>query len=839
VPRSTIPIAALAAVFATLSAGPAQAAPELSTTNRLDDRRSVVTGPRAYAVGTQDGRFPALGFHTRGEMGGVWSPPIKLLDGVWFGIGDQWLGRATRFTSGWGYTRMDFPAVDGLEVRRTDVVPGDRRGMLIGLTLRSTGAAQQVALKVHARSELMSTYPWGETKPYDQREFNLRDTATLAAGGLAFSDAGTSAPEAGPHDWAAVVASSAAPVSGRVDPDGGFRGPQDPAVMCGPSGPEAPKAPARCDDTAYGRGAGGELRYVVDVPAGGATTFWLGVGGSEAGVAGAQAELAAVLADPEGALRARVAEREALARHTRLSLPGDPLLARGIEWSKQDLAASVQTAEDLQLRAVRAGTRYGAPAGTLAGATWLGAGFPDYPWIFATDAEYTAFASVALGQFEPIAAHLRALVDVSRIVNGTSGKIVHEVTPDGAVFFGANADAGNTDETAKLPSALALLWRWTGDADLRDDLYPAARAGLRYIFRELDRDGDLWPEGLGNVERPGMGEEKLDNAVYTIRGLRDLADLARSKGDGATARWATRRARRMQARFARAWWMPGVPQHADSLAGPRNAKRQQRHWIGATPMEVEWVDARGRARFGLASRAQALAALNLRRTRCFGDAFGMFHTGRAGCDGAGEAPDELQAFTLNTAIAAVAEGNYGRLGAQRKWTRANRRLQLPRFDEQPGSMPEIAPSPLAGRTLDRPLNERPMVLQAWGAYGTAWPVVHQQLGVRPDLGRRRLEVVPQLAGRQPIAADDIRLGETGALDVRAGRIGRRYRTLVSAPAGLRVRLGHTLPRRARVARVRLDGRRVAFRARRTQRGLEVTVATGGGRHTLQVVAAAR
>ena len=54
---------------------------------------------------------------------------------------------------------------------------------------------------------------------------------------------------------------------------------------------------------------------------------------------------------------------------------------------------------------------------------------------------------------------------------------------------------------------------------------------MHYIFRELDADGDGWPEGLGNVERPGMGEEKLDNTVYTIRGLRDLADLAASKGD--------------------------------------------------------------------------------------------------------------------------------------------------------------------------------------------------------------------------------------------------------------------------------------------------------------------
>ena len=113
----------------------------------------------------------------------------------------------------------------------------------------------------------------------------------------------------------------------------------------------------------------------------------------------------------------------------------------------------------------------------------------------------------------------------------------------------------------------------------------------------------------------------------------------------------------------------------------------------------------------------------------------------------------------------------GASGAQRRFTRANRRLQLPNFDEQPGAMPEIAPSPLEGRTIDRSLLERPMVLQAWGAYGTAWPVVHQQLGVRPDLGRRRLAVVPQLPpGQRRMTGGSIRMGD-GATDVTVTRRG--------------------------------------------------------------------
>ena len=46
-------------------------------------------------------------------MGGVWAPPLKLVDGVWFGVDDQWVGPATRFTSGQGYTRFDLPDAAG------------------------------------------------------------------------------------------------------------------------------------------------------------------------------------------------------------------------------------------------------------------------------------------------------------------------------------------------------------------------------------------------------------------------------------------------------------------------------------------------------------------------------------------------------------------------------------------------------------------------------------------------------------------------------------------------------------------------------------------------------
>ncbi len=383
--------------------------------------------------------------------------------------------------------------------------------------------------------------------------------------------------------------------------------------------------------------------------------------GSDEGLQRARRELAAALDDPTGALERKVARRERLAGRSRVSLPGDPRLAQGVDWAKQNLADSTQYAEDLEIRWVDQGKQYPPAAGELARARWLGAGFPDYPWLFGTDGEYTAFPMVAIGQFGPIEDHMRALREASDIVNGRSGKVGHEFVSDGSMWFGQNADPGNTDETTKFPSAVALIWRWTGDNGFRDEMYDFTKRNLRYVQRELDEDGDGWPEGLGNVERSGMGPEKLDNTVYFIRGLYDLADMARSKHDGATYSWATNLARRLHRRFEAEWWMDDESLHADSL-GESNEKIQQKHWITVTPMEAE-LTVKGRPAPGLATFDHGTRSLALHETDCFSGELpynrGLFHTG---CDGGPMGQGERTIFGLNTAIQSVGEGNYGRLG---------------------------------------------------------------------------------------------------------------------------------------------------------------------------------
>ncbi len=199
---------------------------------------------------------------------------------------------------------------------------------------------------------------------------------------------------------------------------------------------------------------------------------------------------------------------------------------------------------------------------------------------------------------------------------------------------------------------------------------------------------------------------------------------------------------------------------------------------------------------------------------------------------------ERSTFSLNTAVMAVAEGNYGRMGAgqQRRYTTGNARIQLdPAVWETPGAMPEIAPSPDFVANIDRGFVDRSMMLQAWGTYGILWPVVHQQLGVAPDLGNGRLAVVPQLpAGQTSASGSKIRVG-SGHVAVSASLVGQRLRTtarLEGVSADLTV--GAVLPSGASVSSVTLNGEPVPYSVVPTARGDEVRVNGRAGRNDLVI-----
>ena len=186
-------------------------------------------------------------------------------------------------------------------------------------------------------------------------------------------------------------------------------------------------------------------------------------------------------------------------------------------------------------------------------------------------------------------------------------------------------------------------------------------------------------------------------------------------------------------------------------------------------------------------------------------------------------PSERSVFSLNTGIMAVAEGNFGRLGEdeQQRYTTGNARIQLdPTVWEMPGAMPEIAPSPDFVANIDRALYDRSMVLQAWGTYGTLYPVVHHQLGVSPDLGR---DAARPWCPRCPDGQSSVAGQQHPArrrLDRRPRRADGRHADHDRDRATCRPSLliGHVLPDGAEVTAVTLDGAPAAYEVRQTARG---------------------
>ena len=172
----------------------ALAAPELSVSKRLADRRYDVAGERARTIGFEDGRFYANGWHITGEMGGVWTEPLKLVDGVWFGIDGDWVGPATQFTSGWGYAKFDLPPAAGLTLQRTDFVPDGHRAALFGLKMTNPGASLShghgQGRRAFRADDRVSVGLQRRRRP--TRRENLPDSAQYdaASGALVFQDQG-------------------------------------------------------------------------------------------------------------------------------------------------------------------------------------------------------------------------------------------------------------------------------------------------------------------------------------------------------------------------------------------------------------------------------------------------------------------------------------------------------------------------------------------------------------------------------------------------------------------------------------------------------------------------
>ena len=132
----------------------------------------VTAGDRIYMVGHQDGSFPELGWHIKGEMGGIWDHPIKLMDGFEIMLTTYndtlILNKAESFTN-YPYTnRHNFTCEDQqLIIDRWQFVPDGKEGMSIQLLVKNKSAELKIGVSFTAASDLRPTWLGERTNMID------------------------------------------------------------------------------------------------------------------------------------------------------------------------------------------------------------------------------------------------------------------------------------------------------------------------------------------------------------------------------------------------------------------------------------------------------------------------------------------------------------------------------------------------------------------------------------------------------------------------------------------------------------------------------------------------
>lgn len=665
----------------------------------------VVAGDRAYLIGTQDGCFPDMGFHTEGEMGGFWVHPMKLLDGFWFQIGEDWLPGAHRFVSGPYWNEQTFELQRGGRVVRRQWVPDGEPAVVVHCSF-SSPETRELHLRFLARTDIRPVWP-----THDERSDEHRDEAHFDSHLRAWhchDPAGTS--------HVLIGASGLQPTEWTNGDD-----------LWGP-------------ERTAGYGTSVALDYVISVPQGDTTDVeFVLAGGSDAleAIAHSFQHVCAHADDLQQAKQSRYTD---MLSCSTIQTP-DTGLQRTWDW--------VKCTYDWLIRDVP-----GAGRG-------LGAGLPDYPWWFGCDNTYALLGCLALGQHRTAVETLDLIRCLSIASSGTTGRVIHEANTYGTVVH-----PGCAEETPHFVSAVWQTFCWTGDLSFLERNYDFCKRGLLdWTLGMQCSDGDVLPYGYGLVEILGFNLQCIDTAVFTGEALGALQGMAAALGDvDAVERCSSLRAQVVE-RTCDAFWMEREGLFGDMIATPAELIPPLQKWVdymhlpqspyslalgglGDILDEAKSDPEQNRKRAwllmnwivalpftaGLASSEQARRGLDRLESLEFSGPWGMYANGM----------DRTTSMSINTGALAVAECVYRRVDRGLAYiSRLIDTLDM----HMPGALSEISP-------------DQGCFVQAWSGYAVTWPVVRHIFGIQPDSFRRTITVDPCFPNTWPQARlDNVRIGE--------------------------------------------------------------------------------
>lgn len=686
----------------------------------------LAPGDKTYMVGHQDGSFPDMGWHVTGEMGGIWSHPIKLMDG--FGVslarkGETYcLDQAESFTNYPFFNEHDFTnEAWGLDVKRRQFVPDGEKGLYIEFELTNSGKEEMlIDFTFNGMIDLRPVWLGERSQMIDAKD----QASFLPSLGLIHG-------QDQDNEWHVVYGASRSPSTHVLDAQS-------------------------CDFERIGLGVTAALVYDLKISAGSTEIISFVVAGSDQSKKEAIATYEEIASQATQLFKSKKERYDLFAQNASLRTP-DKQLDQAFLWTKYNTDWLINDVDGVG-RAITAGNA-------------------DYPWFFGADSEYALQGAIAIGMKDLVYSTIEMLDSVSNAVNNGSGKIMHEMSTNGVVF-----NPGNLNETPQYAMLIWEVFKWTGDMEFLKKYYPTVQAGLNWLLEENDEDGNLLADGYGMMEIHGLESEMIDVAAYTYKAFIDAAEMAEVLDDPAQAEAYRMNATKLAEIINAEFWVEefdsyadfigtvkdadhlidGAIVRADTLEKPwaveelkatqkqirsfdPNAKRGfvlYHNWVVNTPMEV-----------GVAEYDKAIKALNTGSK--YVNPFGVFVTGidrdeSAGTDDGGFA-EKMEIFsytgavmTLPTGVQAIAENNYGRPDQALNYLE---RMTNSFSYALPGSMYEVSP-------------DFGMHTQAWNIYSFAVPIIKQFFGIQPMAHLNETFIHPQMPSSWPKASiENIQVGE--------------------------------------------------------------------------------
>ncbi|MCR9016957.1 glycogen debranching protein [Aquiflexum gelatinilyticum] len=665
----------------------------------------VTPGDRVYMVGHQDGTFPDLGWHVKGEMGGIWNHPIKLMDGLTAAIiqadNSYCLDAAHQFINYPFANKHLFQThIPGLEVERFQFVPEGVQGLVIEFTFRNVDKSDiSFDFEFSGHTDLMPVWlgeKAGMVDFEDQLSFDESRQAWLG------KDQG--------NEWYAMFGSNQKAIPSE-----------------GPS--------AVCNYEPQGKGKAAKLGYEINLKSESTQSIRFFISGSYTSKADAEETFDKLKLNAETYLKDKQKHYRQLASKAKITIP-DKELEKAFEWIKYNTEWLVREVPEV--------------------GRGLGAGMPDYPWWFGVDNEYTLKGAIATGRKDLVYSTIELIHKLSE-TNG-NGKIIHEVSSNGVIF-----NPGNINETPQFASLIWWVYQWTGDREFLATYYPTVKKGLQWLMDENDKDGNLFPDGYGMMEIHGLQSEMIDVASYTQKAFADAAQIASVMGEDSVSVSYQQTADLIRTKINKEFWVEEFNGYADFIGTPAEAihlveaaiiradtlnkpwaveelkatkrklstyspnKKQGfvifHNWVVNTPMEM-----------GIADSDKAIRALE--KGRKFTNPFGVFVTG-IDRDESSEMADGTfvgsKAFsytgavmTLPTGVSAIGENNYGNPDQALDYLK---RMTKSFGFALPGSIYEVSP-------------DYGMMAQAWNLYSFGVPIVTQFFGIQPEAANKVIHISP-------------------------------------------------------------------------------------------------